>query len=73
MEEADDDVWPAGFRRHQVKVSKKGQVMERRCFMREFKVEIIKLVRDRGVAVKQAACDLNIYEKTSGKGEGFCH
>jgi transposase len=33
--------------------------MERRRFTREFKVEAVKLVRERGVAVKQAARDLN--------------
>ena len=36
--------------------------MERRKFTREFKVEAVKLVRERGVAVKQAARDLNIHE-----------
>jgi transposase len=36
--------------------------MERRRFTREFKVEAVKLVRERGVAVKQAARDLNVHE-----------
>jgi transposase len=34
--------------------------MERRRFTREFKVE--KLVRERGVSVRQAARDLNVHE-----------
>lgn len=36
--------------------------MERRKFKREFKVEAVKLVRGRGVAVNQAARDLNVHE-----------
>ena len=36
--------------------------MERRRFTREFKVEAVKLVRERGVPVKQAARDLNVHE-----------
>jgi len=35
--------------------------MERRRFTREFKVEAVKLVRECGVAVKQAARDLNVH------------
>lgn len=34
--------------------------MTRRKFSREFKVEAIKLVADRGVAVAQAARDLDV-------------
>ena len=41
--------------------------MERRRFTREFKVEAVKLVRVRGVAVKQAARDLNIHENVLRK------
>jgi transposase len=35
--------------------------MDRRRRTREFKVEAVKLVRERGVAVKQAARDLNVH------------
>jgi len=41
--------------------------MERRRFTREFKVEAAKLVRERGVAVKQAARDLNVHENVLWK------
>ncbi len=34
--------------------------MERRKFTREFKVEAVKLVRERGVTVAQAARDLGV-------------
>jgi transposase len=34
--------------------------MERRKFSREFKLEAVNLVRDRGVAIVQAARDLDI-------------
>ncbi len=36
--------------------------MERRRFAREFKLEAVKLVRDRDVAVKQAARVLGVHE-----------
>ena len=36
--------------------------MQRRAFSREFKVEAVKLVRDRGVAVAQASRDLEVAE-----------
>jgi transposase len=36
--------------------------MQRRQFTREFKVEAVKLVRERGVAVAQAARDLDVHE-----------
>jgi len=36
--------------------------MQRRKFSREFKVEAVRLVRDRGVSVAQAARDLDIHE-----------
>ena len=36
--------------------------MGRRLFSREFKVEAVRLVRDRGVAVAQASRDLDIGE-----------
>ena len=35
--------------------------MDRRRHTREFKVEAVKLVRERGVAVKQAARDLDVH------------
>ena len=35
---------------------------QRRTFSREFKLEAVKLVRDRNVSVAQAARDLNIHE-----------
>jgi transposase len=36
--------------------------MERRSFSREFKIEAVRLVRDRGVSVAQAARDLDVHE-----------
>ena len=36
--------------------------MRRRLFSREFKVEAVRLVKDRGVSVAQAARDLEIHE-----------
>jgi transposase len=36
--------------------------MQRRKFSREFKLEAVKLVRERGVSVAQAARDLNVHE-----------
>lgn len=36
--------------------------MRRRKFSREFKVEAVKLVRERGVSVAQAARDLDVHE-----------
>lgn len=36
--------------------------MERRSFSREFKVEAIRLVRERGVSVAQAARELDVHE-----------
>lgn len=41
--------------------------MQRRKFSREFKVEAVKLVRDRGVSVAQAARDLDIHENVLRK------
>jgi transposase len=35
--------------------------MERRQFTREFKLEAVKLVRDRGVTVAQASRDLGVH------------
>ena len=36
--------------------------MERRQFSREFKLEAVKLIRERGVSVAQAARDLGLHE-----------
>ena len=41
--------------------------MERRRFTREFKVEAVKLVRERGVAVVRAVRDLNVHENVLRK------
>jgi transposase len=36
--------------------------MERRKFTREFKLEAVKLIRDRGVGVTQASRDLDVHQ-----------
>ena len=41
--------------------------MRRRKFSREFKVEAVKLVKDRGVPVAQAARDLDVHENVMRK------
>lgn len=41
--------------------------MQRRKFTREFKLEAVRMVRDRGVAVAQAARDLDIHENVLRK------
>ena len=41
--------------------------MRRRRFTREFKVEAVKLVRERGVSVAQAAWDLDVHENVLRK------
>jgi transposase len=41
--------------------------MQRRRFNREFKVEAVKLVRDRGVSAAQAARDLGVHENVLRK------
>ena len=41
--------------------------MRRRKFSREFKVEAVRLVRDRGVSAAQAARDLDIHENVLRK------
>ncbi|WP_187969239.1 IS3 family transposase [Aquibium microcysteis] len=41
--------------------------MQRRKFSREFKLEAVRLVRDRGVAVAQAARDLDLHENVLRK------
>lgn len=42
--------------------------MQRRSFSREFKVEAVQLVRERGVSVAQAARDLDVHENVFGSG-----
>jgi transposase len=41
--------------------------MQRRKFSREFKLEAVSLVRDRGVAVAQAARDLDVHDNVLRK------
>ena len=41
--------------------------MQRRKFSREFKLEAVKLVRERGVAFGQAARDLDLHENVLRK------
>ena len=41
--------------------------MRRRRFSREIKVEAVKLVRERGVSVAQAARDLDVHENVMRK------
>jgi transposase len=38
--------------------------MGRRKYTREFKLEALNLIRDRGVSVRQASLDLEIHENT---------
>jgi transposase len=42
-------------------------IMQRRKFSREFKVEAVKLVRERGVSVAQAGRDLGVHENVLRK------
>ncbi|MCP2132794.1 transposase [Bradyrhizobium ottawaense] len=42
-------------------------VMQRRKFSREFKIEAVKLVRERGVSVAQAGQDLGVHENVLRK------
>jgi len=42
-------------------------MMERRRFSREFKLEAVKLVRERGVTAAQAARDLDLHENVLRK------
>ena len=41
--------------------------MQRRSFSREFKVEAVKLVRERGVSAAQAGRDLGVHENVLRK------
>jgi transposase len=45
-------------------------VMSRRKFSREFKIEAVKLIRERGVSVAQAGRDLGIHENVLRNWEG---
>lgn len=53
--------------------------MERRKFSREFKLEAVKLVRERGVTVAQAARDLDLHVnvlrkyRSTGQQDGAHH
>jgi transposase len=42
-------------------------IMQRHKFSREFKVEAIRLVKERGVSVAQAAQDLDVHENVLRK------
>ena len=47
--------------------------MERRRFTREFKLEAVRLIRDRGVSYAQASQDLKVHPTTAAQlGEGVC-
>ena len=41
--------------------------MQRRKFSREFKVEAVRLIKERGVSVAQAARDLDVHENVLRK------
>ena len=41
--------------------------MQRRRFGGEFKIEAVRLIRERGVSVAQAARDLDVHENVLGK------
>jgi len=41
--------------------------MQRRKFSREFKLEAVRLIKDRGVGVAQAARDLDVHENVLRK------
>ena len=41
--------------------------MERRRFGREFKIEAVRLIKDRGVSVAQAARDLDVHDNVLRK------
>ena len=40
--------------------------MGRRSFTREFKVEAVRLIKERGVTVARAARDLDVHENVTG-------
>ncbi|GAB3477274.1 hypothetical protein GCM10011496_34020 [Polaromonas eurypsychrophila] len=43
------------------------KMVTRRKFSREFKLEAVRMVRERGVALTQAARDLDVYENVLRK------
>jgi transposase-like protein len=43
-------------------------VMERRKFTREFKLEAVRLVKDRGVSYTQASEDLSVHQSNYAAG-----
>jgi len=45
----------------------RGWRMERRRFTREFKLEAVRLIKERGVAIRQAARDLDVHENVLRK------
>jgi transposase len=47
--------------------------MQRRKFSREFKIEAVRLVRERGVSVAQASRDIDVHENVVRKGERIWH
>jgi transposase len=56
--------WPAaGLMDTEKRCLKKPEVgMGRRLFTREFKIEAVRLVQDRGVSVAQVSRDLDLHE-----------
>ena len=47
--------------------------MERRKFTREFKLEAVRLIKERGVSYAQASQDLGVHVvATAGLGEEVC-
>ena len=47
--------------------------MERRKFTREFKLEAVRLIKQRGVSYAQASQDLRVHQITVAQlGEGAC-
>ena len=46
--------------------------MERRQFTREFKLEAVRLIKERGVSYAKAAEDLGIHPTQLRKGEAAC-
>jgi transposase-like protein len=46
--------------------------MERRKFTREFKLEAVRLIKERGVSYAQASHDLSVHQSLAQLGEGAC-
>ena len=47
--------------------------MQRRKFSREFKIEAVRLVRERGVSVAQASRDIDVHESNCSRPTFGCH